>query len=280
MRIALFLAAALVAPSPCPAQQEVLATDGVRIRYAVRGQGTPVLLVHGFSANAEVTWGVSGIADSLAPRFTVIMPDLRGHGRSGKPHDPAAYGARFVDDLLALLDHLDVRRAHVVGYSMGAFITLRLLTSHPERVMSAVLAGGGWRPPGEPPPRQILEWLDGLERAAADGTSITDVLWQPHWPEPWPETRAALDANDPRALAAVLRGMGGVTVTEAALQGNAVPVLAVVGAADSLAANDVARMARVMGNLEITIIPDADHLSALTDPRLARAVAAFLRSHD
>jgi pimeloyl-ACP methyl ester carboxylesterase len=184
-----------------------------------------------------------------------------------------------VDDLVNLLDHLQIERAPVVGYSLGAAITLKLLTAHPERVRSAVLAAGGWRQPGESPPPWRAAWLHGLERAGAEGTSVIEVLRQPDWPELAPEVEAAVNRNDPRALAAVLRGDVGLAVTEAELRANAVPTIAVVGSDDLMARDAVERMAGVMANLEVTLIPDANHLTALTHPLLLQTMLGFLRSH-
>jgi pimeloyl-ACP methyl ester carboxylesterase len=123
-------------------------SDGVKIHYVTKGRGTPLVLVHGFALSGEMNWVAPGAVDSLASSFMVVVPDLRGHGRSDKPHDPAAYGARFVDDLVALLDRLKIQRAHVAGYSMGGGIGLRLVALHPDRVISFVIGGAGWQPPG------------------------------------------------------------------------------------------------------------------------------------
>ncbi|MFO0947208.1 MAG: alpha/beta fold hydrolase [Planctomycetota bacterium] len=79
----------------------------------------PVLLIHGFSASILMQWGVPGILDRLASNHQVIAFDCRGHGKSDKPHDPSMYGANLAEDAIRLLDHLGVKKAHVVGYSMG-----------------------------------------------------------------------------------------------------------------------------------------------------------------
>src|SRR6266545_730141 len=103
-------------PAPARYAERYFESGGVRIRYVTRGDGLPVLLVHGFGVGAELNWVAPGVLDSLAARFRVIVPDLRGHGRSDKPHDVDAYGERFVTDLLGLLDHLGIERVDVVGY--------------------------------------------------------------------------------------------------------------------------------------------------------------------
>lgn len=263
------------AQPPAPAG-EVLDGDGVRLRYVVRGAGPPVLLVHGFAISAAVNWAATGILDSLAARYTVIAPDLRGHGASDKPQEPAAYGVRFVEDLVRLLDHLRVPRAHVVGYSMGGAIALRLLTLHPDRVISAVIGGAGWRPGEVGPPPVVREWLIRLDAAARGELTVSEALAGPVRAEWGPDLRAALDRNDPRALGAVIRGGAGLAVSEAELRANRVPALAVFGERDALVRADVDRLAGVLAGVEVEAIPGTDHFSVLGDPRLPRAILRFL----
>jgi pimeloyl-ACP methyl ester carboxylesterase len=278
----MLLGLAPVLPAQAAAQAagegEFLGGDGVRIHYLVRGAGPPVLLVHGFAVSAELNWVGPGIVDSLAARYTVIAPDLRGHGRSDKPGAPGAYGRRFVEDLVGLLDHLEVERAHVVGYSMGGAITLRLLVLHPDRVASAVIGGAGWRPAEAGPPPVLLEWLPRLDAAVRGEMTVSDALGGPVRADWGPELRAALDRNDPAALAAVIRGGAGLAVSEAELRSNRVPVLTVLGGQDELVRADVDRLAGVWPNLEVVRIPGADHFSVLGDPRFPQAILRFLDS--
>ena len=281
-RLALALAASAL-PVTTAAQQAgpregFFDSDGVRIRYVEQGSGAPVVLIHGFSVTPELNWGLPGVFDGLAPSYRVIALDLRGHGRSGKPHEASAYGAQFVEDVINLLDHLKVPRAHVVGYSLGGRIALKLVTEHPDRVISGVIAGAGWSPQDRLPPAVEL-WGPGLERAVRGEATVSDVIKIPGAPPHTPEIRTALDANDPRALLAILRGSGGLAVTEPALRANPTPVLALVGAADSLALGDVERMVGVKRNLEVVRIPGANHLTALLAPLFGQSIARFLGSH-
>lgn len=270
---------ASVLPSLAPAQagfkEGFFDSQGVRIRYVEQGTGAPVVLIHGFAVTPELNWGLPGIFDGIAATHRVIALDLRGHGKSGKPHDPAAYGDRFVSDVVNLLDHLRLPRAHVVGYSLGAIIALKLVTLHPDRVTSAVLGGGGWEQAGLR--RAALFWTPGLERAVREGGSIADIIHIPGTPPHPPEMRDVLDANDPRALLAVLKG-GGLDVTERQIRANAVPVLALVGAQDSLVIAGVDRMVGVMPHLEVVKIPAADHLTAVLAPLFGQSIARFLES--
>src|SRR5437868_8532253 len=88
------------------AQELYFDSKGVKIRYTDQGKGEPVLLIHGFGANAEVQWALPGILKDLAKDYRVIAYDNRGHGKSGKPHDPKKYGMEMVEDAVRLLDHL------------------------------------------------------------------------------------------------------------------------------------------------------------------------------
>src|SRR5262245_29583001 len=105
-------------PADLRAEDRFFESNGVRIRYTVQGKGEPVLLIHGFTANVERQWGLPGIIKRLAKDYQVSALDNRGHGKSGKPHDPKRYGAEMAEDAIRLLDHLKIKKAHVVGYSM------------------------------------------------------------------------------------------------------------------------------------------------------------------
>ena len=136
----------------CPSFQH----DGVEIAYLDEGEGEPVVLVHGFASTKEVNWLHPGWVATLtrAGRRAIAL-DNRGHGASAKLYDPAAYhSAVMAEDVRALLDHLGIARADVMGYSMGARIAAFLALAHPERVRSVVLrrarhpAGRRRRPAG------------------------------------------------------------------------------------------------------------------------------------
>jgi pimeloyl-ACP methyl ester carboxylesterase len=254
-------------------------SDGVRIHYVVRGSGPPVLLVHGFSVSVPLNWQGPGIIDSLASRYTVIAPDLRGHGASDKPHDPSAYGTKFVEDLVRLLDHLQVQRVHVVGYSLGAVITLNLLVRHPDRVESAVMGGGGWRTPDMPVPAEIRGWAEQLPLVARGEKTMSEVLVGRDSAFVTPPMRALLDRNDPLALIAVMQGnteLFGITETQ--LRANTIPVLAIVGANDDLARPEVDKFASVKPRLEVVVLPGANHLTALGHPLFVQSIRQFLGS--
>lgn len=117
----------------------------MRIHYFdIDGAGTPVVLIHGYTANAEGKWIKPGIAQALAANgHRVVAVDARGHGLSDKPHDPQRYGPRMARDVVELMDELDLERAHVHGFSMGGSLLTQILKRYPERVVTAIYGGSG-----------------------------------------------------------------------------------------------------------------------------------------
>jgi pimeloyl-ACP methyl ester carboxylesterase len=125
----------------------------VKITYLVQGKGEPVVLIHGWLSSAGINWALPGTIALLARNHRVIALDRRGHGLSDKPTKEAAYGPELVEDVVRLLDHLKVRKAHVVGYSMGGIIALNFIVKHPDRVRSGMLGGMGWLQAGS-----VAQW--------------------------------------------------------------------------------------------------------------------------
>jgi pimeloyl-ACP methyl ester carboxylesterase len=241
--------------------------DDVRLHYTSRGNGTdrPVaVLLHGFAADAEANWIRPGVIDALvADGFRVLTLDARGHGRSQKPHDPAAYSNEaMVRDVQALLDHLGIARAFVVGYSMGSMIASRL-AARDTRVDRLVLGGVGKRA------RYAMPESMNLAIAAALETPDSDDVAEP-------ASRAFRDfadatGADKAALAAIQRGtpfddpdLGAITA----------PTLVLVGERDVLA-REPEKLAAAIPNATVTIVP-GDHLSAFAKPEFVAALRAFL----
>jgi pimeloyl-ACP methyl ester carboxylesterase len=127
-----------------PPEPGELVVDGVKIRYWTQGSGSPVLLIHGAHSSAAGNWIKPGIMAALARNHRVVALDLPGYGGSDKPDDPRAYGRQWVADAAALLDHLAIPKAHIVGYSMGGFVALKFAAEHPDRALSGTLGGSGW----------------------------------------------------------------------------------------------------------------------------------------
>jgi pimeloyl-ACP methyl ester carboxylesterase len=113
-------------------------------QYVDQGSGDAIVLLHGDGGTLN-TWIDSGVLPNLAQDYRVIAFDTRGSGKSGKPRDVKAYGREQGLDVIRLLDHLGIRRAHIIGYSMGAHTTAQLLTTHAERFISATLGGAAGR---------------------------------------------------------------------------------------------------------------------------------------
>ena len=130
-----------------PASQ-MFDAEGVRIHYLAQGTGEPVVLIHGLDSSAAINWELPGTLAEVARDHQAIALDLPGYGQSDKPGEDSAYGARWVEDVILLLDHLNIRKAHIVGYSMGGLVALKLIAAHPDRALSATLGGMGWMPEG------------------------------------------------------------------------------------------------------------------------------------
>lgn len=253
-------------------------SDGVRIRYITLGEGEPVVLVHGFTATLESNWGPRTVK-KLAENYRAIAFDNRGHGKSDKPHSPEAYGTHMVDDIVRLLDHLGIEKAHIVGYSMGGFITAKMTTMYPERMLSATLGGAGWMDPEN----QVIELNDELAQSLENGHGmgpLIKALTPAGRPEPTEQQIAVINnmmeaTNDVKALAAVIRAMGQLSVTREELEANQVPTLALIGSIDPLIAS-VIPMQGVMPNLEIVRIEGANHLTASRHPVFMSALQTHL----
>jgi pimeloyl-ACP methyl ester carboxylesterase len=106
---------AAMLPTTALAQDKFFDSNGVRLRYVEQGQGQPIVLLHG-NGNTLQSWIDAGVFQNLAADFRVIALDARGHGKSGKPRDPKQYGPEMAKDVVRLLDHLGIPKAHIIGY--------------------------------------------------------------------------------------------------------------------------------------------------------------------
>ncbi|HEY5154228.1 MAG TPA: alpha/beta hydrolase [Acidimicrobiales bacterium] len=239
--------------------------DGTEIAYAVEGHGPPVLLLHGFAADHQANWVAPGIVNALiGAERQVIATDARGHGRSGKPHDPTAYdGDAMVRDAQAVLDHLGVTEVDVVGYSMGAMVSARLV-SVDSRARSVVLGGVGGNLTPPTPAAGAARIADALE--VEDPSTITDPVGRGF--------RAFADTTgaDRLALAAIERSTSlRQPVDFAAIT---VPALVLVGDNDALVGQPQA-LADRLADVRVVIVP-GDHLTAVAAPEFAPAIEEFL----
>lgn len=240
--------------------------DDVELAYLDEGDGEPIVLVHGFASNKETNWVYPGWVSTLrrAGRRVIAM-DNRGHGQSTKLYDPAAYhSAIMADDVRALIEHLGLRRADVMGYSMGARITAFLALLHPDKVRSAVLGGLGIHVvEGVGLPDTIADALEAP--SLADVSDPTAYLFRAF---------AEQTKADLRALAACLRGSR-QTLSPAEVGRIAVPLLVAVGSEDPIAGSPQALAALIPGAKALTI-PGRDHMLAVGDKVFRSAVLEFL----
>jgi len=279
----LFLVLAVAAANLASAEDGYFLSDGVKIHYVVEGQGEPVLLIHGMAIDANLQWRLPLVMGNLAKNYKTIAMDCRGHGLSGKPHEADAYGAKMVADAVRLLDHLGIPQAHVMGYSMGAFITANMAVNHPRRVRSAILGGAGCIRDVDRDEMLEVELPRSLESGAGI-KPLLKLLQPPGQQLPRDELLTAtsnvlMAINDPRALAAVIRGFRGLAVSEAQLRQNATPCLCLIGTADPLKARTVDTVKDVMANLKVEVIDGGDHMSTFMKPRFLQAVRQFLGEH-
>jgi pimeloyl-ACP methyl ester carboxylesterase len=288
MRYAVAAVLAAVLASTARAEEKSFDSGGVKIAYIDEGTGEAVVLLHGFGASAAEMWTNLPLARTqflpeLAKQYRVIAPDLRGHGRSDKPHDPKRYGREMAEDVVRLLDHLKVKKAHVVGYSMGAAVAGRLLASHPDRLLSVTFGGGG---PVSRPPKEFTAVVEATAESLEQGKGIGPLViaLTPEGQEkPTPEQAATLSTlflsgKDQKALAAVLRGQPGLEVTEAELKAVKVPVRFVYGKLDPLKELAV-RAGKVLDRSDAVVVERGDHMTTFTAPEFRRAVLEFLKAN-
>jgi pimeloyl-ACP methyl ester carboxylesterase len=242
-------------------------TNGaVEIAYLDEGEGEPIVLVHGFASTKETNWVAPGWIMTLrGAGRRVIALDNRGHGASSKLYDPAAYhSATMAEDVRALLDHLTIDRADVMGYSMGARITAFLAVNHPARVRSAIFGGLGIRlVDGVGLPESIAE--------ALEAPSLRDVQDQTgHMFRSFAEQTR----SDLRALAACIRGSR-QTMSRADAAGIRTAVLVAVGTKDQVAGNGH-ELAALIPGAQVLDIPGRDHMLAVGDKVYKAGVIDFL----
>jgi pimeloyl-ACP methyl ester carboxylesterase len=259
--VLLRLLALFVFLGPAAAQDRYFDAGGVRIRYVDMGSGPAVVLVHGFTGDIERSWINTGVLANLSTDHRVLAFDLRGHGHSGKPHDPRAYDEIGLD-VIRLLDHTGVKRAHVVGYSLGGIIIAKLLTTHPERFTSALIGGAAYRRSRSARADQANEAAAreveaGIYRALIVSTAATDE------PRPGEEaiharSREIAGSNDVHAHAALMRARRALLVSDAEIAAVRVPTLALVGGADP-ALLRVQAMREFWPDLHVQVVPGATH---------------------
>jgi pimeloyl-ACP methyl ester carboxylesterase len=262
-----FLLASRLLAGEKPAHDYMTTSDGVKIHYMTLGQGTPVVLIHGYTGSAEGNWFANGIADALAAKHRVIALDVRGHGQSDKPHDSAMYGDRLWKDVFELMDHLKIDRAHVHGYSMGGMIVTQLLAHHPERFITASYGGSGV-------PERDKEWIAKVPKDKPgpdpqEAEAREKLLHAPH------RDQQALDAIR-KNFQTTLRGQIDLTTIK-------IPVLAINGEFDSPNVK-THRMQRELKDFQCVVLPGKSHLTAIMagyiPDQYIKTLVEFINAHD
>jgi pimeloyl-ACP methyl ester carboxylesterase len=219
----------------------VTSTDGVRIFYTTIGQGEPLVLAHGGTHTWE-SWQDLGYVAALKERFQLILFDARGHGRSDKPHEVAAYAfPQLVDDVLAVVNGLGIYRFHFWGYSFTAQISFHLAARVPERVQTFVAYGGHPYPPS-PEDRAGIDEFNVILQAGMPAwvheMEIRGVFTQ--YPNPTAR-RERLLATDAAAQISLNNACGEDSGCADALARITTPCLLIAGERDGV--NDPARQA-------------------------------------
>jgi len=238
--------------------------DGISVAYDHLGSGAPVLLLHGFASSREQNWRSTGwyrILDEAG--FRLIAPDFRGHGESGKPRDPALYGARMLEDAMEAMEACEAPTCDVIGYSMGGYLAIDLMLRYPERVRKLVVAGVGANYFAAPAWQAIA---DALESDAYPENA--DPLVQRFW------LFANQKGKDPLALSACIRA-GFPRHGSAELKAGRRAVLVVAGSADDHA-GDPKVLADAFADGHAVVLAGKDHMNAVGDGGLKRAALAFL----
>ena len=261
----LLVVSATFAADNKPTEADFTVSDGVKIHYYVMGKGTPVILIHGYTGTAWGNWFANGIAQALAKNHMVVALDCRNHGKSDKP---VANGPGKAEDVVELMDHLKIKRAHIHGYSMGGGITARLLTMIPDRMITASFGGSGIQetdpemrakvPPdsqGRDPQEDQASRTLRMHRAMDLGMSKEEAEKHAATPPP-PRTPAAAPASASASTAPARTG------PQLDLTKLSIPMLAINGEFDRPNAKTT-RMKREVKNFTSVVLPGKSHLTAI-----------------
>jgi pimeloyl-ACP methyl ester carboxylesterase len=245
-------------------------SDGVRIAYDDVGQGTPIVLLHGFSANRRLNWRLPGWYETLnAAGYRVIAFDARGHGQSDKPADVEAYRPEGIaGDAIRLMDHLGLRKATLFGYSMGGRNAAWLLARHRGRFDGVVIGGAGLNLLA---PADARRWAARGYALTADNER-TESLAIPALVPLY--RRVTRRGGRMGAFAACLLGAF-PSMSAREFEKVRTPVLVACGGKDTLAGSPIPLAASIPGARAV-VVPGRTHLSAITDPFFKGAVIGFL----
>src|SRR3954451_23479706 len=238
----------------------------VEIAYLDEGEGDPIVLVHGFASSKNVNWVYpTWVSDLRKDGRRVIALDNRGHGDSEKLYDSADYEIVIMaGDVIALLDHLQIERADIMGYSLGSRMTAILAREQPQRLRSAILGGIGI----------------GLIEGGGPGENVAIALEAPSLEEVTDPVGRAFRAfadqtrSDREALAACLRGSREL-MTRQQVAAIDLPTLIAVGTTDEIAGS-ADELGNIIRRSQVLHIPNRDHMRAVGDKVYKAGVLEFL----
>ena len=226
--------------------------SGVSIHYHVEGDGPPLVLQHGLTSSLQ-NWYAYGFVEELQKDYRLIMVDARGHGRSGKPHDPKDYDLKIrVNDVLAVMNDLGVDKAHYMGYSMGGRIGFGIVMHALDRFHSLIIGGiSADTPNSDVPPQERIDLLrKGMAHYVADAEAKEGPIESGR--------RERLLENDPEALIAATTAPRGTDGVEELLPGLDIPCLLYCGEADGFF-NGAKEAAEAIPNAVFASFPGLDH---------------------
>jgi pimeloyl-ACP methyl ester carboxylesterase len=239
-------------------------SDGVRLHFELHGpqRGAPIVLVHGFASDFQLNWVGTRWQETLTGAgFRVIGLDCRGHGSSDKPHDPAAYALEIMAaDLRRLLDHLEIKTANYLGYSMGGKIGVQAVIDFPKRLDRVALGGVGWS--------GTFRAAHEIAKALQGGPTDSPVA------KTFYDFARARPSNDLEALAACILGPQ-PKPDPAALASITNPVLVVVGDEDDIV-TEVERLVESIPTAKLVTIAGRNHMSTVPAGEFKKAALQFL----
>lgn len=263
-----------------PAQDAFFNSKGVKIRYVTAGEGEAIVLVHGWMGDGNM-WG--NPKPTAPPGFKVIAIDCRGHGKSDKLYDPKQYGPEMAKDVVRLLDHLNIKRAHLIGYSMGSFIIGQVAATNPDRVISLIYGGQAPLVKGTHP--QAFSEADAFAKAVKDGKGLGPYIIAvspSNRPKPTIEQANAyanfmFAGKDVKALAASGLNFRGMEVSLESIRKCKAPAIFIYGGSESAyVKNRVAAVRKLLPGTEEKVIEGGDHMTTVAKPGFGQAIVEFI----
>jgi len=223
---------------------ESFLSGGVKINYKVKGKGEPVVFIHGFLSSGWINWELPGVFDLLARDHQAIWLDMPAHGLSGRPTKEDAYGPELVEHVVRLMDHLKIKKAHIVGYSMGGIITAKFIAKYPDRALSGMLGGMGW-----------------LRVGSVEQKFFAD------------------SGKDGKPVGLCFRSLAKLALSEVEVKAIKVPVVILFGDHDFLKKGYVEPLAAIRKDWPVIDVKDADHISCIFKPQFKEEIQKWIAKH-